>query len=218
MAPCPHCGGTTTVEPHRALRWICSVCGGPVVPADTATPRTNAELASLVRAKRARAIAFGWTAGMIAFVVMSLMTLGLGALLMAVAWLPVAILAALGVVLFVMAMGMRKRARTSDDTATRELDAAWESVAGEVLRARDHDVTAKDLAKTMQTTETHAETLLSALSAHDRARVDVGDDAELRYSAKTEVARVRVAEDDSHDERTEGAIDPARHHGETERR
>ena len=35
----------------------------------------------------------------------------------------------------------------------------------------------------MRTTEAHAEAMLSALSLHDRARVKVDDNAELRYSS-----------------------------------
>ena len=214
--PCPHCGGTTTIEKHRALRWICGACGGPIVPVDaTGLPwlaRSNAELASLVRAKRTRAIAFGWTAGMIMLVVSALLALGLGGLLLLVAWLPSAILGGLGVVLFALGMAMRSRARASDAIAQTELDAAWESVADEVLRARGGDVTAKDLAQAMRTTEAHAETMLSALSLHDRARVAVDDDAELRYSAGPANAAplVRIADDAAATEQTETRDDRAR--------
>ena len=211
--PCPHCGGTTTIEKHRALRWICGVCGGPIVPVDLpGLARSNAELASLVRAKRTRAIAFGWTAGMIVMVVSSLLALGLGGLLLLVAWLPSAILGGLGVVLFALGMAMRSRARASDETAQTELDAAWESVADEVLRTRGGDVTAKDLAQAMRTTEAHAETMLSTLSLHDRARVAVDDDAELRYSAgpANPAPLVRIADDAAATEPTETRDDRAR--------
>ncbi len=211
---CPHCGGTTTIEKHRALRWICGVCGGPIVPADDVPglARSNAELASLVRAKRTRAIAFGWTAGMIVLVVSALLALGLGGLLLLVAWLPAAILGGLGAVLFVLGMVLRSRASASDAIAQTELDAAWESVADEVLRARAGDVTAKDLAQSMRTTESHAETMLSTLSLHDRARVAVDDNAELRYSAGPANAAplVRIADDAAATEQDETRDDRAR--------
>jgi hypothetical protein len=197
MSPCPHCGGTTVIEAHRALRWTCAVCGGPVVPADVvvtegrAFVRSNAELASLVRAKRARAAAFGWTAGTVVLALAAAMTLGLGALLLLVAKLPAAILGAFGIVFATMAMGTRSRAKANDAEAQRELEAAWESVAHEVLRV--NDATAAELAKTMRTTEAHAEQMLAALSAGDRARVAIDDDAELHYSAGA--PRVRIGEE-----------------------
>jgi len=192
MSPCPHCGGTTVIERHRALRWTCAACGGPVVPADVpGLTRSNAELASLVRAKRARAAAFGWTAATILLAVTTLMTFGLGALLFLVAKLPAIILTVFGIVQALLAMGTRARWRANDQEAQRDLDAAWESVADEVVNAGGA-VTAKALAAKMRTTEEHAETLLTALSVKDRVRVEVTDDAELHYSRPPQV---RVAED-----------------------
>lgn len=195
MSPCPHCGGTTIVERHAALRWTCGVCGGPIVPADVELARSNAELASLVRAKRTRAIAFGWTAAAIVLSLSALMAFGLGALLLLVAKLAPAILGGLGVVLGAMAWSMRGRARAADATSQRELDAAWESVAAEIVRARGN-VTSAELARIMRTTEAHAEALLAATAVHADVRVDVGEDAELRYSsARVDDERVRVAGD-----------------------
>ncbi len=165
-----------------------------------------------MRAKRTRAIAFGWTAGMVVFVMSSLFALGLGALLLLVAWLPAAILGGIGVVAFVMGMAMRGRARKNDDVAQTDLEAAWESVAHEVLRARGGELTAKELAQVMRTTEPHAETMLTALSVNDRARIDVGDDAELRYSAHLAAPAplVRVADDVVQTEHDETRADPPR--------
>ena len=65
---------------------------------------------------------------------------------------------------------------------TKELDQAWEHVAGEVARARARETRRPPTSRgRCIPTSGHAEALLARLSARGRARVDVRDDAELAY-------------------------------------
>jgi hypothetical protein len=189
VSPCPHCGALAEVEPSAFHRWRCAVCGGPVVPADgvTRTPLTNAanathaELANLVRAQRARAMGFGWTAGAVLFACIAVMAGGLGALLWGSSHTSTLVLAAVAGVAAVIALTSRGRASSRNRESRARLDEARQTVAEEVLRVRGGEVTAPELAKIMRLDVEQAETLLSGLSIGGQARVDVRDDAELLY-------------------------------------
>jgi len=174
------------------------VCGGPRVPADVAgLARSDAELASLVRAKRLRAMAFGWTAAALMLALSAMMALGLAGLLALVARLPALLMGALGAGAAALALGMRGRAKKRDAEAQGALELAWESVADEVLRARGRDVTAKELAALMRTDEARAERMLASLAAKDRARVEIDEDAELRYAPQLRIADDAGATEDA---------------------
>jgi hypothetical protein len=185
MSPCPHCRGVTVVEPHAALRWVCGACGGPQVPADMPSlVRSHAELAWLVRARRARAMAFGWRAAGVMLVLTAVLGLGVGALLFIVAHVAGIVVGSVGLLSLVLGLTAFARARARDVDVRAELDEAWQRVASEVLVAgRGAEITAVELARVMRTDEASAEKLLSVLSASNRVRVDLGDDAELRYAA-----------------------------------
>ena len=181
MAPCPHCGSQMTAEPSRSMRWICAVCGGPLVPTAASEARSGAELASLVGAQRAGAIAMGWRAAAIVLGATATMAIGVGVLLWQASHAAGGTIMALGIAATLFTLFFASRARGADrDRATR-LQAAWESVADEILRARGGAITATELASTLYTDETHAETLLALLSAGGRARVAVTDLADLSY-------------------------------------
>ena len=185
MSPCPHCRGVTVVEPHRALVWVCGACGGPQVPADMpGLERSNAELAWLVRARRARAMAFGWRAAGVMLVLTAVLGIGVGALVFLVAHLAGSVVGGFGLASLALGLAAFARARARDGDVRAELDEAWQRVAGEVVAAgRGAEITAAELARVMHTDERYAEKLLGALSASDRVRVELGDDAELRYAA-----------------------------------
>jgi type IV secretory pathway TrbD component len=169
------------VERHGALRWRCSVCGGPVVPTDPDVPRSNRELASLIGAQRARAMAVGWTAAAMLFCAIAVVVLGFVPLLWLVSHGAAAIFAALGgIAAFISAESARRAARCNAEARTK-LEDAWERVAREVIEGRGAEVTAPELARVMRTDDDHAETLLMRLSAGGRVRVAVRDDAELAY-------------------------------------
>ena len=188
MIPCPHCRGVTVVEPHGALRWVCGACGGPQVPADMPSlARSYAELPWLVRARRARAMALGWRAAGVMLALTAVLGLSVGALLFLVALVAhVAgiVVGGFGLVALGLGLAAFARARARDAEVRAELDEAWRRVAAEVVTAGAGAViTASELARIMRTDEGHAEKLLSALSVDNRVRVELGDDAELRYAS-----------------------------------
>lgn len=187
MNPCPHCGAVSRAEPSRALEWRCGVCGGPVVPAEGLQKRDGGELASLVGAQRARAIGVGWLGVTFVFGSIASMAVGLALLIgLGTSVTPTAVLGALAFAGLVLAMLSGRRARRANREARAKLEDAWTHVAEEVMRARVGELTAKDLAKALQTDETRAEKLLARLSATGRARVDVRDDADLAYRPESE--------------------------------
>jgi hypothetical protein len=171
-------------ERSALLVWRCGVCGGPVVPAEGLTKRDGGELASLVGAQRARAIGVGWLGATLVFGSIASMAAGL-ALLMGLGT-PAVVLGALGLTGVVLAVLSGRRAARASAEARAKLEDAWAHVAEEVMRARVGEVTAKDLAKAMQTDETRAEKLLARLSAAGRARVEVREDADLAYRPESE--------------------------------
>jgi hypothetical protein len=143
--------------------------------------RSGVELANLVGAQRARGIAAGWTAAAGVLGATATMAAGVALLVGHASHAAGAVIAALGVGAGLSTAACAARARKADQERAARLDAAWESVAGEVLRTRDGDVTASELARVLWTDDAHAETLLSRLSAGGRARVAVTEHADLSY-------------------------------------
>jgi len=181
VSPCLHCGALARIEPSAALRWRCSVCGGPVVPAAGDLVRSNGELPSLVRSHRARAMALGWLAASFVLGSIAAMAAGVTLLVWLASHLAAVLLGTVAVVAASLAWASLRRSRRRRGEAREALAEAWERVAGEVLAARREETTAPDLARIMSTDLDHAERLLARLSAHGGARVDVRDDAELTY-------------------------------------
>ena len=169
--------------------WRCGVCGGPIVPAEGLEKRDGGELASLVGAQRARAMGVGWLGATFVFGSIASMAVGLALLVGLTASATAAVvLGALALAGAVLAVLCGRRAARANAEARAKLDDAWTYVADEVMHARVGEVTAKDLAKAMQTGEAHAEKLLARLSAAGRARVEVREDADLAYRPESEHA------------------------------
>ena len=188
MSKCPHCGAVAHVEPSPSLRWRCAVCGGPVVPTEGDIARSDGELPHLVRSHRARAMALGWLAAFFVLGSIAAMAVGVALLVGFASHAAAALLGLVGAGAATFAVVSLGRSRRRRAEARAELDHAWDRVAGEVLTSRREDTTAADLARIMSTKEDHAEGLLSRLSAHGHARVDVRDDAELAYRVSDEGA------------------------------
>jgi hypothetical protein len=189
MAPCPHCRSQAAAEASRALRWVCAVCGGPLVPTAAGDVlRSGAELADLVAAQRAQGMAIGWGAAAVMLGATALMATGVGLLVWRVSHAAGGVVAALGIVSALLTVLCASRARRASALRTTRLDAAWESVAGEVLRTRGGAVTATELARAVATDEAHAEALLARLSAEGRARVAVTELSDLSYRSVDDAA------------------------------
>jgi hypothetical protein len=194
---CPHCGSVARVEPRgegKDLRWVCGVCGGPRIPGGRGGPAASTSLrearASLARAARSRASSWVW--GLMA---------AFTTLVLVAAW-PAALVAK--IILFALAAGpaalaARSRARASKAAAAAgEAEArAWLAAAEDAAKTKPSGITAAELATELRIDPARAEKLLTELAVHDRTRIDVGDDAEVRYSvapAEAPTARVRVSD------------------------
>lgn len=196
---CPHCGAVARVEPKGAgasLTWVCAVCGGPRMPNGLGGEKAAAPLreakASQSAALRARATFWFFTMSTLFFT------------LVAVAAWPAALFVKL--LLLAMAMGpaaiaVRARARASVATTAADaaLDVAWLAAAEDVASHTKAGITVAELASRLKIDPVQAEHLLTQLAVHDRTRIDVGDDAEVRYSVApgldTSKVRISTSED-----------------------
>lgn len=191
---CPHCSAVARVEPKGAgasLRWVCGVCGGPRMPnglggEKAATPLREAK-ASQGLALRSRAAFWFFTMTTLFFT------------LVAVAAWPAAlvvkmILLALAVTPAALAVRARAKASSATAAAAESLDAAWLAAAEDVAAHAKKGVTVAELASRLKIDAVKAEKLLTQLAVHDRTRIDVDDDAEVRYSVAPDVdtSKVRV--------------------------
>lgn len=155
-----------------------------------ATPLREAK-ASLGRATRSNA-AF-WVLALIA----AFMTL-----VVLAAW-PAALVAklvllALAVTPTALAVRARARSAAANADANEALDRAWLAAAEDVASHSKNGVTVAELASRLKIDAVKAEKLLTQLAVHDRTRIDVDDDAEVRYSIRPETldkVRVETTED-----------------------
>jgi hypothetical protein len=89
----------------------------------------------------------------------------------------------------VLALRSRSRARRARTDASRASERAWQAAAEDVAAHARGGVTAAALASTLGLEPEHADRLLTTLAVHDRTRIDVGDDAEVRYSVAPDALR-----------------------------
>ncbi|HSO38139.1 MAG TPA: hypothetical protein VLT33_36680 [Labilithrix sp.] len=179
---CPHCGAVARVEPKGSgpkLHWVCGVCGGPRMPhglgGEAATSPLREARASEIRSKKARASV--WAFGLMA----AFFTLiALAAWPAALAWK--LFFLAFAVTPTLLAMRARTRATAAKADAKEALDRAWLAAAEDVARSTKKGVTVAELASRLKIDPVAAEALLTQLAVHDRTRIDVDDDAEVRYS------------------------------------
>lgn len=195
---CPHCNSIARVEPKgsgASLTWVCGVCGGPRMPNGaggeaSATPLREAK-ASLTRATRYRL-----SYRLFAFAA-TLSTLALIAAVLGGANLFLLIVAAAAAIQTALALRQRGRAQRATADANEALDRAWLAAAEDVTSHAKKGVTVAELASRLKIDAVKSEKLLTQLAVNDRTRIDVDDDAEVRYSISPELVasagdRVRV--------------------------
>jgi hypothetical protein len=191
---CPHCNAVARTE-GRGLRTICAVCGGPRVPHNEGG-EASARLLKNQKAHLAAArLASAATVFQAIFAAL--------ATLVGLALAPASIaekmfLFAIALVPLVLALRSRARAKSEREAADRAGEDAWQAAAEAIAAGAPQGITASSLAKALDVEEEHADRLLTALTVHDRTRVDVGDDAEVVYSVPPDRLR---EEDDERDER-----------------
>lgn len=199
---CPHCGSIARVEPKgsgASLHWVCGVCGGPRMPSGaggeaSASPLREAK-ASFGLATRARAVS--WVFGIIA-TFMTLVTLAGFSHVGIVAKI---IFLALAIAPTLMAVRARSKATRATASGAEAVDRAMLAAAEKVAGQSKKGVTVAELAALLKIDAVKAEHLLTQLAVHDRTRIDVDDDAEVRYSVTPELGatgtagegRVRIA-------------------------
>lgn len=199
---CPHCGATARAEPKvegTVTRWVCAVCGGPRIPGGFGGDESKNALREaktlLGGATRAKARAIAWT---ILAVLATLVVVAASAKEAIAATVALLLMAVVPAFLAVRARGQGSKRKENADAA---LDRAWLAAAEEVATKHAKGVTAKELGKALQIDEARADALLTKLAVHDKTRIDVGDDAEVRYSAAPDVrARVVNVDDELADE------------------
>ena len=184
---CPHCRAVARAEPHPELRLVCAVCGGPRVRSYALEESTQRDVdRALARAKALGGpTAWSWVAALPLALVLSV----------AIAWTLGAAAGAVSAIVLVASVlafgaGRARKLRAARGAA---VDEAWEKVAAALVE-RDGAMTARGLAQRLDVDEARADRLLTSLAVHDRVRVDVADDAEVRYRIEPDV--LDSAEDD----------------------
>jgi ribosomal protein S27AE len=175
LEKCPHCGGLTAIAPNRHLRWVCGACGGPIIPGMDATKLDDEAKRMLARARgatsSARRIPILEIVAPLVFAGSCAMGFVLGQ----------AMLLFLAVVVLVLVFGgyatRREKGRAS---AKLFVEDAWLHAAGLLAEERGGYLSAQEVAARLRLPLPDAERLLTRLSVV-RGRVDVGEDAQVRY-------------------------------------
>jgi hypothetical protein len=199
---CPHCGAIARAEPTMKgatlMGWRCAVCGGPRIPGgfggDAARDALREEKTKLGRVTRGKAAAFGF--GTVAL--MSLLFM-LGVSLVSAALLVKILVVAIPGLFAFLATRSYTRAKSVLSEAKEVDERAWLAAAEDLVTRSEQGLSPAELAKKLSISPEVADRLLTQLAVHERTRIDVGDDAEVRYSITPE-ARVRVESESSSDE------------------
>jgi hypothetical protein len=120
-----------------------------------------------------------------------------------------AIAFAIAVVPLVLAVVSRARATAARERAARASDEAWHAAAEDAAARRPGGIRASELATALGIEVDHADRLLTQLAAHDRTRVDIGDDAEIRYSTAPPELEASAEPDESELLRPRAAREPS---------
>lgn len=177
---CPHCRAAAIVEGTGGAA-VCAICRGPRIVGGFGGDVTAHALREQQRAlamARASSIATVFQ-GLLAAIVTVIGLVAHPATIVGTAL--VVVFAALPLLL---ALRSRSRAQAARATAKSASDRAWQAAAEDVAAQTAAGITASGLAAKLEIDEAHADRLLTALTVHDRTRIDVGDDAKVRYSAQ----------------------------------
>ena len=182
---CPHCHATARIEGTGEAA-VCAVCGGPRIPGNRGGTEAIASLVEqkkLLNGARLASLATiiqGTFAALAGLVGLALSSWGhpnnpVGIIMFALALVPL-----------VLAIRSRSRATQAREKAKTANDRAWQAAAEEVAADSKTGITERELSKVLGIEASRAEQLLTSLAVHDRTRIDVGEDAEVRYSVGLE--------------------------------
>jgi hypothetical protein len=192
---CPLCGAIARIE-GTGRSAVCAVCGGPRIPGGfggqnaIAALREEKKHRSDARASSIATIVQGMFAAIAALIALAILPASLigKVVVLAMALSPI-----------LLALRSRSRATKARALASAANERAWQAAAEEIAERSKQGVTAAELASKLGLPATEADRILTSLAVHDRTRVDVGDDAEVRYSVAPEIdaqARARIAADE----------------------
>ena len=182
---CPHCGAVARAESKGEDRWVCAICGGPRIPGGHGGKAAAGALAKEKNAiARARVQSF---ATVFLAIVTGLFTL-LGLAILPASIVGKLIFLALAIVPLALALRARSRASRARKDARAAHEEAWLTAAEEIARSAKNGITAAELGKMLAIPPKDADRMLTDLAARDKARIDVDDDAAVRY---------RIGQDDS---------------------
>jgi hypothetical protein len=187
---CPHCQAVARIERKAPGTWVCAVCGGPRLPSGLGGALGVEALAEerTARAFATKLRASAWVWGAVALIAAFAVTLAWPASL-------VGKLIALAIAIAPTLLALRAGSKVSAEATRAEAahERALLAAAHALAATKPDGITAAELAARLELPEPRADALLTELAVHERTRVDVGDDAEVRYSV-TGDALVRVAE------------------------
>lgn len=189
---CPHCGATARIE-GSGERAVCAVCGGPRIPrgfgGDAAARALKEQKAHLARAQTASIVS-------VIQALVAALWAPVGLLLLPSTIVGQAIVVAVAALPLLASFRSRSRAKEARAKAKEASERAWQAAAEDVATKATGGITAAALAKTLALDPARAERILDGLTVHDRTRIDVGDDAEVRYSvAPDEALRIAAEEE-----------------------
>lgn len=176
---CPHCGAISRVLPHDDLRWVCGVCGGPRIPLDPGDELTEDGARALREANDARSAAIAWRLASFASGFGALLGLGLGAVLVLYSLVAAIGPAIVGALLVLLALRFRSNSRARGAAARGAWERAWAAEVDDMLSAEGGSLTPAQIARKVKVPEEEIGAIVARLSAEDRVRVDVGEDAQL---------------------------------------
>lgn len=181
---CPHCGTLARTEKRADGTFACAVCGGPRIPGDIGGDDANNLLreakTALGGATRAKARSVAWT---ILAVIATLVVLAATKAALTTSL----VLLALAIVPALFAVRARSQASKRKESADSAIEKAWLAAAHEIAAKKRSGITAEELGKALSIDAARADKLLTELAVHDKTRIDVGDDAEVRYSVAPDV-------------------------------
>ncbi len=176
---CPHCGVVSGVE-GAGEKAICPHCGGPRIPSNLGGEAAADALRQQKKAlANARAASLATVLQALFAAVVTLIGLGVGP----ASIVGKVILFALAAAPLILAMRSRSQATRAREAAREAGTRAWRTAAEDAVTRSSSGVTVEGLAKMLGVDPARADALLTELAVHERARIDVGDDAEVRYSA-----------------------------------
>jgi hypothetical protein len=155
------------------------MCGGPRIPGgfggETASNALREQKKALANARLASVatVIQGIFASAVTLIALAIMPASLVGKL---------VLLVLAIAPLVLAVRSRARATKAREHARAASERAWQAAAEAAAAHSKEGITPPALAKMLAIPPEHADELLTALAVQDRTRIDVGDDAEVRYS------------------------------------